>query len=65
MPNSPTEIDHVIGAYFFSALFVSTPLTRNGITSEFAVISRAIELGAPHVNDVLQSLKEDPFDLLV
>jgi hypothetical protein len=52
-------------AYFFSALLLPTPLTRNGVASELTVIRGAVELSAPHLNDVLQSLKEDSFDLLV
>jgi hypothetical protein len=47
-------------AYLFSAL-----LTRNGITSELAILCGVTELSAPNANDVLQSLKENSFDLLV
>jgi hypothetical protein len=53
------------GAYFFSALLLSTPLTWNGVPSELAVIRRAVKLSAPYLNDMLQSLKEDFFDLFV
>ena len=53
------------GAYLLPTLLVPTTLTQNGIPSELPVVRGAVKLSAPNLGDVLQSLKKNPFDLLV
>jgi hypothetical protein len=55
----------VNGAYLLPALPISTAFAYNRIPSQFAVVPRAVKLGAPNLSDVLQPLEKDTLDLLV
>ena len=53
------------GAYLLPTLLLPTALTQNGIPSKLPVVRGAVKLSAPNLSDVLQSLKQNSFDLLV
>jgi hypothetical protein len=54
----------VNGAYLLPT-FISAAFAQNGIPSQFAIVPRAVELGAPNLSDVSQPLKKDPLNLFV
>jgi hypothetical protein len=52
------------GPYLLPTL-ISAAFAQNRIPSQFAIVPRAVKLGAPNLSDMPQPLKKDPLDLLV